>query len=55
MYAGQPTPPEEYESVVANGVTVYLKKDAQTAPEGVNISMTGEGVWKTMKIEGLQH
>lgn len=55
MYAGQPTPVEEYENVMANGVTVYLRKDAVTAPEGVNISMTGEGMWKTMKIEGLQH
>jgi hypothetical protein len=55
VYAGQPTPFEEYESVVANGVTVYLRKDALIAPEGLNISMTGEGVWRSMKIEGLQH
>ena len=55
MYAGQPTPPDEYESIVENGVTVYLRKDAVTDPGGVKISMVGEGVWKTMKIEGLQH
>ena len=55
MYAGQPTPPEDYDSQVTNGITVYLRKDAETAPEGVNITMAGEGAWRTMKIDGLKH
>ena len=44
---------EDYNEVTDNGVKVFMPKDANTAPGGVKISMTGEGPWKGLSIQGL--
>ncbi|MCL6478995.1 MAG: hypothetical protein K6T65_11360 [Peptococcaceae bacterium] len=55
MYAGEPPAAERYDSVIANGVKVFIPKDAITAPEGISISMAGEGAWRGLSIQGLLH
>lgn len=53
VYAGQPEKTEGYHEVEANGVKVFIPKDASTDPEGVSISMVNGGMRKGLLIEGL--
>jgi len=55
VYAGQPPAIESYDMFLENGITVYIPKNALTDPEGINVLMTGEGPWRGLKIQGLQH
>jgi len=55
VYAGKPDPADEYHEIADNGVKVFLAKNVKTDPEGVNISITGEGMWRGLSIQGLQH
>lgn len=52
MIVGRPKEIAGYESVVANGINVYIPKKSLIDPEGIKISMAG---WfqRGLKIKGL--
>lgn len=53
MYAGQPEKTEGYHEVEANGVKVFIPKDASTGPGGVSITMASGEMGRGLLIEGL--
>ncbi|AEG16774.1 hypothetical protein G7K71_17960 [Desulfofundulus sp. TPOSR] len=53
VYAGTPPNVERFHQTEANGLKVFLPKNARVAPDGVSIDITGKGVWRRLSIQGL--
>ncbi|MDK2887274.1 hypothetical protein SAMN02745218_00040 [Desulfofundulus australicus DSM 11792] len=53
VYAGQPPDVERFLRTEANGLKVFLPKNARVAPEGISIDITGQGAWRRLSIQGL--
>ncbi len=53
MYTGKPRVPKNYDEVLADGIKVYIFKEAVTAPDGIKISLGNWRGFPTLEIEGI--
>lgn len=54
MITGKPRVPDNYNEVIADGIKVYIFKEAATAPDGIKISLNGWWKFKTLQVEGIR-
>lgn len=53
VYAGKPTDAENFQQTEANGLTVFVPRNAWIAPEGIKITLSGKGIWRRLDVQGL--
>lgn len=54
MSAGKPHLPEKFDEVIADGIKVYIFKEAVVDPEGIKISRVGAwALFHRLQVEGL--
>ena len=54
LWTEKPASPENYDLIDADGIQVYLYKDAKVKPEGIKISLEIQRkTYKKLLIEGL--
>ncbi|NLI11429.1 CC/Se motif family (seleno)protein [Pelotomaculum propionicicum] len=53
---GEPSEPEKYEVIIADGIKVYILKEAVINPEGIRIFLEGNKfVYQELEVEGLRY
>lgn len=53
---GEPSEPENYELVIADGIKVYILKGAVIAPEGIRIFLEGDRfIYQELEVAGLRY
>ena len=56
VFEGEPSAPENYEEVIADGIKVYILKGAVIEIEGVRIFLRGDKfVYQELEVEGLRY
>jgi hypothetical protein len=56
VFEGEPSAPENYEEVIADGIKVYISKGAIVGPDGTRIYLEGEkSVYQDLEVEGLRY
>jgi hypothetical protein len=53
VYAGAPSNTGNYHEIPIDGLTVFLRKDAVVAEEGLRIRLRNWGIYKRLIVEGL--
>ena len=56
VWEGEPSEPEDYDVAIADGIKVYILKDAVIDPEGVRIFLEGDSfIYQALEVKGLRY
>ena len=56
VWEGEPSEPKDYEVAIADGIKIYILKNAVIDPEGVGIFLEGDSfIYQALEVKGLRY